>query len=162
MEENTTPISVEEAPVSNAPKLGMKWHGFLCFWLPFSGITGIIASILALISTSLTIHSILDKNPAVYVVGEYMRYILLLVFSILLIIAWVGLHKFRRGAPRFYMLLSGLYTLAISVPTVISNLTLGIPMLQSVLLILPSCVFKAIYLWLNHIYFRKRAHLYIN
>lgn len=172
MEENTTLIPVEEetvlspeaeeAPAPETPKLGMKWHGFLCFWLPFSGITGIIGSIVALISTSLMINSLLDKNPAEYIVSEYIRYILLLAFSILMIIVWVGLHKFRRGAPKFYMLLSGLYTLAMSVPSVISNLTLGIPIAQALLLLLPSYVFQAIYLWLNHIYFRKRAHLYVN
>ena len=163
MEENMNPISVEkEAPAPEAPKLGMKWHSFLCFWLPFTGIMGIIGAIFAAVSTSLMINSLLDMNSIGYIVSEYMRYFFILVFGILMILAWVGLHKFRRGAPKFFLLQSGLYTLALSIPTLISNLAIGIPTGEALLLLLPPYVGKGVYLWLNHIYFRKRAHLYVN
>lgn len=143
-------------------KLGMKWHGFLCFWLPFSGITGILGSIFSLAGTIFTADSHLERYAPGYVAFEYFRYTVLLIFGVLLIIAWVGLHKFRKGAPRFYILLSGVYALIMTVLMVFTMIFIGTPVQTACLFTLPALVVSGMYLWLNHIYFRKRAHLYIN
>ncbi len=173
MNENITPIPAEEAPAAEpaeipAPpkKLGMKWHHFLCFILPFSGIMGTISALILLIFMIAdgfsSLQFLLEQTTMVYVVCEVLKFLTLLVTCILMILAWVGLHKFRRGSPRFYMAVLAFYTVTISLLTAVYEISINTSAGWVLVSVLPGLAIQGIYIWLNSIYFRKRAHLYVN
>jgi len=149
-----------EAPAPEAPKPGMKWHSFLCGWLLIMGTLSILLSAIGIILYLLTGPKAYEfLSPGLFACS-ILRNVITIGCSILMLWAGLGLRRFRKRGPWLYMLQLGPYA-------VLSNL---LDMVERALSDLPAfhysvpvnLVIVGVFLWLNHIYFRKRAHLYVN
>ena len=147
-------------PEQTLPEPGMKWYGFLKFWLPFSGILAIVTMPVHIVlqlqmtaiyteyySTAMTVCSILQDLCRAACGG-------------LMLVVWRAMVNFRERAPRLYMAQYAIYFFASLVLTMIGNVAGGDPLYQDYMAL--DLVIAALFLWANEVYFRKRAHLFIN
>ena len=156
MEENTTPISVEEAPASNAHKLGMKWHHFLSGWLLWIGGAGILFSLIGIVLYIVNA----EMYPPVDLTFLILKNVLTLGICVLVIRAWQDLEHFRKTGPRRYMAQHGIGITANLLLDMIECAVKGLPIFNISILI--NLAVTALFLHWNAVYFRKRAHLYVN
>lgn len=149
-----------EAPSPEAPKLGMKWHSFLCGWLLIMGILGILLSAIGIVLYLLTGPEAYEfLSPGLFACA-ILRNVITIGCGVLMIFAWLDLSNFRKDGPRLYMFQYGLYVVLSSILDMVENGLSGQPVFPFSML--TPFVVAAVFLWLNHIYFRKRAHLYVN
>lgn len=148
------------APEQTLPEPGMKWYNFLRFWLPFSGILAIV---------TMPIDIVLQLQMA----ATYTEYytpamtgwnIVQSVFNAgcggLMLVAWRALVHRRERAPQLYMAQYAIYFFCSLVLTMVTNVAGGEPLYQDYMAL--DLVIAALFLWANEVYFRKRAHLFVN
>lgn len=145
-----------EAPAPEAPKLGMRWHHFLSGWLLWIGIAGILFSVIGIVIylCSPVLYTPVDRT------FNILQNILTIGVSILVIRAWVDLEHFRKTGPRRYMAQYGISVTAGILLGMIESAVRGFPLFDYS--ILTNLIVAAVFLRLNAVYFRKRAHLYVN
>lgn len=149
-----------ETSAPETPKLGMKWHNFLCGWLLIAGILGILLSAIGIVLYLLTgPEAYAFLSPGLFVCS-ILRNILTIGCGVLMIFAWLDLSNFRKTGPRLYMFQFGLYFVLSNILEMVERGLGGQPVFSFSML--TPFVIAAVFLWLNHIYFRKRAHLYVN
>ena len=149
-----------EITAPEAPKLGMKWHSFLCGWLLIIGTLSILLSAIGIVLYLLTGPEAYDALSPGLFVCSILQNVIAIGCGVLMIFAWLDLSNFRRTGPRLYMFQFGLYFVLSNVLDMVERGLGGQPVFSFSLLI--PFVIAAVFLWLNHVYFRKRAHLYIN
>lgn len=149
-----------ESSVPEAPKLGMKWHSFLCGWLLIMGILVILLSAIGIILYLVTGPEAYEfLSPGLFACS-ILQDVIMIGRGVLMIFAWLDLSNFRKNGPRLYMFQYGLYVVLSSILNMVENGLSGQPVFPFSML--TPFVVAAVFLWLNHIYFRKRAHLYVN
>lgn len=149
-----------EAPISEAPRPGMKWHSFLCGWLLIVGGLGLILSV---IGYGLSIFSrpraMEHLSPALFACFLAQGLITMGCSALML---WAGreLRRFRKRGLRLYMLQLGLYAILSNLLDTVERALGGLPAFHYSVPV--NLVIVGVFLWLNHLYFRRRAHLYVN
>lgn len=166
MEENITPIPVEEetvllpeaedVPTPEAPKLGMKWHHFLSGWLLWIGGAGILFSLIGIVLYIVNRNMYLPVDLTFLILQN----VLTLGICVLVIRAWQDLEHYRKTGPKRYMAQYGIGVTANILLDMIECAVRGLPMFDISILI--SLAWAALFLHWNAVYFRKRAHLYVN
>lgn len=149
-----------EDPAPEAPKLGMKWHHFLSGWLLWIGIAGILSSIIGIILCLATPELLIPLYTPVDLTFSILQFILTIGISILVIRAWLDLEHYRKAGPKRYMAQYGISVTAGILLGMVESGVKGLPVFDFSIVI--NLAIAALFLHWNAVYFRKRAHLYVN
>ena len=84
------------------------------------------------------------------------------LFAVCAIYVRIKLAKFKKGAPRDYLLYSGLVAIAITAIQILLSYDASRYESSLVFFVIVSIAVAAIYIYANYEYFKKRSHLFIN
>ena len=147
-------------PACEAPNPGMKWHNFLKFWLPFSGILSLACLPIEIVLELQNAFTYTEYYTPAMTTWNIVQSVFNGCCGVLMLIVWRALVNFRESAPRLFMAQYAIRFFGGLLLAMVVNVAEGGPLYRNYMELDP--VIAALFLWANDVYFRKRAHLYIN